>query len=495
MSIDRYYDPLLYYNGWNRTIRLENGIMVWEKGNISTIKPLKSKPLPTFLKYTWGIFPMLSLMAAFSLFIFYLIKFKEQKYKDIKQDITEDYPRFILYTSAYFPIIFFSGFMMFQVYELLLVREQKDPETTVLNYFNHLDFQRFEKAFHLFAPSPMYPLDQYLLEKSVNDGGLLPSYAKLDSISVREINKKRDSAILSVYTRWNTSLGFQEKMDTMNLIYQKNKWYIIPKSIIPEIPDEQMRSYTFTLFKKQGKRLISSYPTVKDDRVEKPFVTFLQANLIKNNGENFVTGEILNADDIPVNIALKLSIKFDNDSILHYYPETNFIYNLAPKGSSFFQIDIKGKQSLDLSKIKSIQLIAETDVSERGYIHGGTLGYNVEDIDSNHVTIQSEFYNELATEINIPGILVAEKDKNGMIWQTKLLTHTNAVRSGLHLNFQHKFEKIGLRAKRETFIPLDIFVNGQSRKLLEMNRDDNAQKNKGISAIPHSFISQEIYLQ
>ena len=190
-----------------------------------------------------------------------------------------------------------------------------------------------------------------------------------------------------------------------------------------------------------------------------------------------------------------MSIKFDNDSILHYYPETNFIYNLAPKGSSFFQIDIKGKQSLDLSKIESIQLSAETDVSERGYIHGGTLGYNVEDIDSNHVTIQSEFYNELATEINIPGILVAEKDKNGMIWQTKLFTHTNAVRSGLHLNFQHKFEKIGLRAKRETFIPLDIFVNGQSRKLLEMNRDDNAQKNKGISAIPHSFISQEIYLQ
>lgn len=494
-SNDRYYDPLLYYNGWNRTIRLENGIMVWEKGNISTIKPLKPKPMPTFLKYTWGIFPMLSLVVACSLFFFYLVKYKEQKYKDIKQDKSEDYPRFIIYTSAYLPFIFFSGFMVLQVYELLFVKEQKDPKTTVLNYFNHLDFQRFDKAFNLFAHSPMYPLDQYLLEKSVNDGGLLPSYAKLDSIYVNEVSRKNDSATLRVYTRWNTSLGFQEKMDTMNLIYQKRKWFIIPKSIIPEIPNEQMRSYTFTLFKKQGKRNISSFPTIKDDRVKKPFVTFLQANLITNNKENFVTGEILNADDIPVNIALKLSITLKNDSTYHYYPETNFIYNLAPKGNSFFQIDIKGLQNLDSSKIKSIQLYAETDVSERGYIHGGTLGYSVEELNPRYVTIQSEFYNELATEINIPGILVAEKDEKGMIWQTKLLTHSNAVRSGLHINFQHRFERIGQKAKRYSAVPILIFVNGQSRILPEFKVDQNSQKNKGISAIPHSFISQEIYLQ
>lgn len=494
-SNDRYYDPLLYYNGWNRTIRLENGIMVWEKGNISTIKPLKPKPLPTFLKYTWGIFPLLSLIVACILFIFYLWKYKEQKYKDIKQDKSEDYPPFILYSSACLPIVFFSGFIIFQVYELLLVREQKDPETAVLNYYNHLDFQRFDKAFTFFEPSPLYPLDQYLLEKSVNDGGLLPSYAKLDSIKVTEISRKKDSAKLSVYSRWNTSLGFHEKLDTMNLVFQKKKWYVIPKSILPEIPDEQMRSYTFTLFKKQGKRLISSFPTIKDDRVKKPFVNFLQANLISNDGENFVTGEILNADDIPVNIALRLSITLQNDSTFHYYPETNFIYNLAPKGSSFFQIDVKEIQSWDSTKIKSIQLFAETDVSERGYIHGGTLGYSAEELNSNSVTIHSEFYNELSTEINIPGLLVAEKDEKGTILQSKLLTHNNAVRSGLHINFQHKFKKIARRAKRETLLPLDIFVNGQPRKLPAIKIDNNAIKNKGISAISHSFISQEIYLQ
>lgn len=494
-SNDRYYDPLLYYNGWTRTIRLENGVMVWEKGNISTIKPIQPKVFPAWLKYTWGIFPILSLIVACSLFIYYLLKYKEQKYKDIKQDKSDEYPPFVIYTSSYFPLIFFSGFIVFQVYEMLFVREQKDPQTAVLNYYNHLDFQRFDKAFNFFVPSLMYPIDQYLLEKSVHDGGLLPSYAKLDSIEVKEIKRKNDSAVVKVYSRWNTSLGFQEKLDTFRMKYLKRKWYIIPKTFIPEIPDEQVRSYTFTVFKKQGKRVISSFPTVKDDRIRKPFVAILQANIISSDKKYFVSGEILNSDDFPVNIALKLSFTFKNDSVITYYPETNFIYNLAPKGSSFFQIDIKGIRTIDSQAIKSIQLYAMTDVSERGYIHGGTIGYSVQDINSNTVNIQSELYNELGTEINIPAVLVAEKDSMGRIWQCQLVTHSNAVRSGLHRTFDYRYTKIQDEAKIITNIPIDIVVNGLPRILPELKADETARKNKGIVILPHCFISQEIYLQ
>lgn len=494
-SNDRYYDPLLYYNGWTRNIRLENGIMVWEKGNISTIKPIKPKGLPKLLKYTWGIFPIMSLMTAIILFAYYLIYYKKQKYKDIKHDKSEDYPNIIIYASSYLPIFFFSGFLIFQVYELLFVREQKNPQTAILNYFNHIDFQQFEKAFRFFAPSPMYSMDQYLLEKSVTDGGLLPSYAKLDSMDTRVLYRRNDSAQVSVYTRWNTSLGHQEKQDTYQMRCLENKWYIIPNSFVPEIPDELMRSYTYTMFKKQGKRMISSFPTVKDDRVKKPFVQFLQANLISNGSKTFVSGELINADDIPVNIALKLTITLANDSMLHFYPETNFKYNLPPKGSSTFQIDMKGIHHVDKTMIKYIRLYVETDVTERGYIHGGTLGYSVVETNSNIVNIHSEIYNELGTDINIPGVLVAEKDNKGRIWQSKLYVYPTAIRSGLHNAFSHKFQKIQQQAKLIENIPFGLFVNGQPRQLPEIKADENANKQKGIAVLPHCFISQEIYLQ
>jgi len=494
-SNDRYYDPLLYYSGWSRTIRLENGIMVWEKGNISTIKPVVPKEVSPLLKKAWGIFPVSSLCIAFLLTVFYLRRYKAKDYFETVPVTDHHYPKAVIYSSSLLPVVFFSGFMMIQLYELLLVKEQKDPKTTILNYYNHLDFQRFENAFHFFKPTPTYTLDQYLLEKSVNDGGLLPSYAKLDSIVVKEINQTSDSALVSVYTRWRTSLGYWEKKDSMQLVTQDKKWFIVPPTFVPEIPDEQVRSYTYTLFKKQGKRVISSFPTVKDDRVKKPFVIFKQANFIRNGKQNFIAGEILNADDVPVNIALKISVRYQNDTVKNYYPSTAFQYNLSPKASSFFQVDLDSTQLMDSLKIKSIELYAETDVSEKGYIHGGAPGYFIQQTNNNDVVINASMYNELTTEINIPGLLIAEKDSAGNIWQTQLVLHPTALRSGLHNNFQCRFKKISGKAVMMKQFSLTVFVNGQMRNILPTETDETASINKGIMVLPHCFISQEIYLQ
>ncbi len=494
-SNDRYYDPLLYYSGWSRTIRLENGIMVWEKGNISTIKPVVPKEVNPLLKKAWGIFPVGSLCLAFLLTIFYLRRYKTKDYFETVPVTNHHYPAVVIYSSSLLPLVFFSGFLLIQLYELLLVKEQEDHKTTVLNYYNHLDFQRFENAFHFFKPTPTYTLDQYLLEKSVNDGGLLPSYAKLDSIDVHEINHSPDSALLSVYTRWRTSLGEREKTDSMQLVKLDKNWFIVPPAFAPEIPEEQVRTYTYTLFKKQGKRVISSFPTVKDDKVKKPFVTFKQANLIRNGKRNFIAGEVLNADDVPVNIALKVSVRYQNDTDKNYYPATAFQYNLSPKSSSFFQVDLDSTQLMDSLKIKSIELFAETDVSEKGYIHGGAPGYSVQKAANNEVLINASMYNELTTEINIPGLLIAEKDSAGSILQTRLMLHPTALRSGLHNNFQFRFKEIAGTALIIKQNPLTVFVNGQLRNILPTQPDKTAAANNGIIVLPHCFISQEIYLQ
>jgi len=145
-SNDRYYDPLLYFSGWNRTIRLENGIMVWEKGNISTIVPVEPVKVSKFLRYAWGILPVGSLILAILLTSFYLVRIKDPDYSESPREMDKYYPKWVIYLSSFTPVLFFTGFLLFQVYELLLVKEQKDPVTTMLNYYNHLDFQEFEKV-------------------------------------------------------------------------------------------------------------------------------------------------------------------------------------------------------------------------------------------------------------------------------------------------------------------------------------------------------------
>ncbi|MEN9571659.1 MAG: hypothetical protein RL172_2890 [Bacteroidota bacterium] len=494
-SNDRYYDPLLYYTGWGRTIQLENGIMVWEKGNISTIKPIQPKAVLPILKKAWGIIPVSSLCMAILLTTFYMVRLKQKEYFEEVPHTADYYPRRVMYFSSLLPFIFFFSFILKQIGEFLLVKEQKDPKTSILHYYDHLDFQRFENAFHFFRPSPTFTLDQYLLEKSVSDGGLLPSYAKLDSIHVNTFKQTTDSATVAVFTRWRTSLGYRLKNDTLQMVLLQKKWYILPVQYNPEIAPEQMRSYTYTLFKKMGKRVISSFPTVKDDRVKKPFAAYKQVNFIRNGKDNFITGEILNSDDIPINIALKVTIRYKDSVVKNYYPTTGFQYNLSPKASSFFQVPLDSTQLMDSLQVKSIELYAETDVSERGYIHGGTPGYSVQAMDSANVTINTRFYNELTTEINIPGILIAEKDASGIIWQTQLAVHTKAVRSGLNINFNHLFKKIQPNASRITSIPIIVFINGQLRKILPLKKDEIANSNQGIAILPHCFISQAIYLQ
>ncbi len=494
-SNDKYYDPLLYYSGWTRTILLENGIMVWEKGNIPTIVPVTPTELSPVLKKIWGILPITSLIVAFLLTLFYLKYIKQKDYYETVPETSQYYPRLIIYSSALLPILFFTGFMIVQINELLFLKEQKDPTTAVLNYYNHLDFQRFETAFGFFKPSPTYTIDQYLLEKSVKDGGLLPSYAKLDSISVVEISKKADSATTKVFAVWRTALGLKNTIDTIDLVKHESRWYIIPSEFSIEIPEEQMREYTFVLFKKVGKRVISSFPTVKDDKVKKPFAAFKQVNIVRNQDENFIVGELLNADDIPINVSLKAVLRYNDTLVNIFYPESYFQYNLSPKASTFFQIKIDSSSYMDSLSPVSIELYAKTDVSERGYIHGGILSYSVDSLSNDELLISSSIYNELSTDITIPGILVAEKDKNGRIWQVKLFTHNSAVRSGLNISFQNDFQKIQNNADILDKYQVFLFINGSERTALRLQPDSITTNNMGVTIIPHCFMAKDIYLQ
>lgn len=495
-SNDRYYDPLLYYTGWNRTIRLENGIMVWEKANISTIKPITPKKLHPILKYMWGIFPTASLIITIMLSLIYINKFKEKSYSYNRSfDDHDSYPLGITYSSSLLPLLFSSLFMINQVYELLLINKQKDPINCVINHYNDLDFQHFEEAFTYFNPTPAYTLDQYLLEKSVNDGGLLPSYAKLDSISAKEIKTTANSSLVKVYTRWNTALGYQEKTDSLQLVKNDDKWYIQPAKFEAEIPDEQVRSYTFTIFKKQGKRVISSFPTVKDDRVNKPLVEFRQVHLIKSKKKYYLTGEIANIDAIPASVALEARVLFPKDSAAHFVPSTLFHHNLSPKSNSYFQIDLNKIKDEDVKSIKGVKIYAKTDVSEKGYIHGGSPAYSVKALSHEELKLSTKYYNELTVDINIPGLLIAEKDERGRIWQVQLYKHPKSLRSGLNVSFDINIFKIQHNASIEDDVPIQTFINGKQQNALPLKIDKMANQNLGIVMLPHCFIAQEIYLQ
>lgn len=490
-SNDRYYDPILYYSGWNRTIRLENGIMIWEKQNIATIKPIAYKSISPWLRYAWGLIPVASLIFVLLLSVIYIKRYKEPIYYHVLID--DFYPRNIIYASSFLPLILSTAFIGYQVYELLLVKQQHTPEQTVQNFYNRLDFQEFDKAYRFFLPSSYYTLDQYLLEKSVTDGGLLPSYSKLDSIVTKRLKTDRDTAQVQAFTLWRTSVGYISQVDTLQLINRNGKWYIMPPTFHIQIPETQIRDYTYTLFKKQGKRVISSFPTVKDDRTHKPLINIDQINLIKNNNAYYIVGEVTNTDNIPAYVSIRAVIEYGSHRQQIYYTKQCMLYNLLPRAGSVFKIPIDSISSL--KDINALKIYVETDVSEKGYIHGGTVGYKIKHVDDNTILIDFTMYNELTTELTIPGILIAERDTAGRIWQVDLYLHHRAIRSGLETQFQYSLHKMANKSSMITNMPISVIVNGKHTKLQPVNKESADHKADGFSAVPHCFIAPEIYLQ
>ena len=65
--------------------------------------------------------------------------------------------------------------------------------------------KEFEKGFSLIDPEQNIKLSQYMLEVSVTDG-LLSSYAKLDAIKLKPIEKSNAKVIYEVKTKWITPL-------------------------------------------------------------------------------------------------------------------------------------------------------------------------------------------------------------------------------------------------------------------------------------------------
>ncbi len=64
-SNDQFYDPLLFFSGWHRLQRLENGIMVWEREDIPPLpEVLPRREIPLYQRVMWGVVPLAAIVLA-----------------------------------------------------------------------------------------------------------------------------------------------------------------------------------------------------------------------------------------------------------------------------------------------------------------------------------------------------------------------------------------------------------------------------------------------
>ncbi|WP_111707431.1 hypothetical protein [Lutibacter citreus] len=490
-SNDKFYDPILYFCGWQRLRQLENGIMVWEKLNVPPLsKILPKDDVPKFLKLMWGIIPLLTVVIAFILNI-QMVWYQTLKIK-IKESppflrFKTDYSNFskyliiILHVWALFLIaIFFFGMYLFYVKNTT----QLSPENVVNAYYDALDFKEFERAHSYLDPDSDITISQYMLEVSVTDG-ILSSYAKLDSINVNIVEQTENTAKIIANTQWVTPLEVIDKTYKHELIKVKNKWYVKPSSYDLDIPPDQLFSDNIPEYYNHGRRRITTQQTHHEDILKQPVLEILNASLIKYKDQYSIVGEIQNIDNVPADVVLKGTLYTDeNIEVSTFNAKYVIKHKLLPKEVTSFRLDFEGiawlnpnekvPETFNPHEFSPITLehqptkfnlqcagnVAITDLYKKIAIT------NLE-IDDEH--IEGTLFNYGIQEVTIPQLIVSyyNKDKE-IIW------------------VEHQFLREGVRVQRKQYFDYPLQKNDSIEVI------NSSLKNCFVNGLPNKSISEKV---
>ena len=490
-SNDKFYDPILYFSGWQRLRQLENGIMVWERLNIPPLSSILPKEdVAKWLKIHWGIMPFLTVLIAFILNIQMLwVNMLKTRIKPI--------PDFLKFPTTYNKFnrnvlrithvwsLFLAVVVFYGIYLFYLKNDtQRSPENAIVAYYDALDFKEFEKAHSLIDPTSNIPIAQYMLEISVTDG-LLSSYAKMDSIG-SEITKYNDSTVSAkVTTHWITPLEKIEKVDYKSLSKINGKWYLQADDLNNDLPPDQLYSNNVTKYFNQGRRRITTEQTHHEDILKQPVLEVVSAKLVKFDGSYAIIGEVQNIDNVPADVILKGTLyNDDNKQLATFNAKYHVKHKLMPKESSSFRINFEGiawsktQDSIpdtfnpdEFTPIEFEEQPTKFNLQLAGNVSGSDLYKNVvlSDVNIQGDILNGKLFNSGIQEITIPQLLVTYYDVNkNMVW------------------VDHLFVKEGVRQQRKQDFTYQILNKGQVDIINE------SMKNIFVNGLPNENISNKI---
>lgn len=346
-SNDKFYDPVLYFSGWQRLSRLENGIVVWERLGVPPLpKILPKEELPMYQRLMWGIVPLLTVVLAvlFNLFM----AFTKKQEPTSKEEVLPTVPKLklkpfrilgpglVLWASA---LLVIAGIGLYGIY--LNQKSHHSPQHAVRAYYDAMDFKNLEQAYELIDPNSGKSKEQFMLELSVKDG-LLSSYAKMSSIQTTVTTLTDSFAQVKVDLEWIAPLQQYQKQRHHSLVKRNNKWYIEAEPTPLDLPPDQLYAQNTTQFYNHGRRRISSGATYHEDVLEQPSIAILESRLVASEKGYSLVGRIQNTDNVPADVALTGTLYGETGQLLASYNCKDLVQHwLMPKQQTNFQIDFE----------------------------------------------------------------------------------------------------------------------------------------------------------
>lgn len=401
-SNDAFYDPLLHFTGWRSLNQLENGVQVWERGDIPPLpERLPRREMGLALRLMWGILPILAPIFAFLSLIFpQSFLSKGLRYSLLIDDATVLHPPTAWQPwRNWIPKLRLERFLNFERRPLKLrliwtaalslalcafgmsvyfkLRTPKTPEQAVIGYWDALDFKRFEAAYRYIFPTNGLDYERWKLDLSVQ-GGLRSGYAKLDSIHTLSSSVSGNRATVQVKLDWLTSLGMISETMEHTLRETPGGWKLVTR---PTLNVRQARRFFSQADAKyyQSPRRLTTDVTSSFDILDRPKVEVTQSRLIVyRQGKDWqyaIVGWLENRDARPADLTVTGILRDSQGrEITHFNAGEGMIHQLRPGQSTPFQIDFIGvsapppNTTVAQFEVSAKALVTATGLQDRFYL-------------------------------------------------------------------------------------------------------------------------------
>ena len=350
-SNDEFYAPALHYTGWNPVTRLNNGVMVWEKPDISPLPDVRPRrDLPRYQKLMWGTLPIgalgLGLLALLGLALTQkLISSPSRPFMSPKNagDKTPlALPLWLVLTTRFLPIAA-CVFVLMITHRVVLARQTPSaPDVVIEQYYQHLDFRETSEAFALLANNPDLDYGQFLRIQKLT-GGLVPSFGKLTSVVSSEAQPISDNEVqVRSELIYLTSVGTRTVMSDLTLMKaDDNNWrikYTPPaKAFTQNLTTTNNSSKFFDLSSQALLR-----PTDPVQRLARPNIELMAAQFVESGGRLYVAGRVKNTSEFPTCVKALAQTNSENDGSLTQHTGRIGAHRLLPGESSAFRVDFEG---------------------------------------------------------------------------------------------------------------------------------------------------------
>ena len=328
-SNDTYYDPLLFFSGWHRVSRLENGLMVWEREDVPPLpERLPRRNIALWQRAMWGILPPLAPLLALA-----SLRLRPRRAKMplwARNRLGRRWLRWFRQDRQVAPDVSLLDVEQFAHSSRVIEVHSTNPGLTVTSnvfarrlppfssrkrwlallavtvgvtlsvalnwpaptpsaaaeaYWDDIDFQRYRNAFRRLEAKDGLDFDRFMLDLSVR-GGLRNGYAKLERLSSQTIaldgNESRpkpgDRALVRTHLVWATSLGRLEEDVTQELEFAQN-WRIVARPLTKVRAKDRFSEEAAVKYYYRPRRLTTE-TTAAGDILDRPQLAVIGSRLV-----------------------------------------------------------------------------------------------------------------------------------------------------------------------------------------------------------------------